>query len=84
MSKPSKPTPPKDFESAMQELENLVETMESGDLSLEASLEAYKRGMSLTAYCQKTLADAEQQVRILEEGTLKPMPTDLFAGIPDE
>lgn len=74
MSRTAKPTPPKDFESALSELESLVEKMESGALSLEDSLTAYKRGMELTAFCQKTLADAEQQVKILEHGVLKDFP----------
>lgn len=71
MSKPAKTSPPKNFESAVAELEELVATMEAGKLSLEDSLAAYKRGMELTAWCQKTLADAEQQVKILENGLLK-------------
>lgn len=75
MSKSSKSLPPKDFEAALGELEGLVSQMESGDLSLEAALAAYKRGMELTAFCQKTLADAEQQVKILENGVLKDFPT---------
>lgn len=71
MSKTGKPTPPKDFESALAEMEALVAEMESGDLPLEVSLAAYKRGMELSAYCQKALADAETQVKILENGLLK-------------
>jgi exodeoxyribonuclease VII small subunit len=71
MSKVAKPAPPKSFESAVAELEELVAAMESGNLPLEASLNAYKRGMELTAWCQKTLAEAEQQVKVLEDGLLK-------------
>jgi len=71
MSKTAKPVPPKNFESAVAELEGLVAAMEAGNLSLEDSLAAYKRGMELTTWCQKTLADAEQQVKILENGLLK-------------
>jgi len=68
---PAPETSPKDFESAIQELEQVVAEMESGKLSLEASLTAYKRGMELSAFCQKTLDEAEQQVKILEKGHLK-------------
>jgi exodeoxyribonuclease VII small subunit len=71
MPKTEKPAKPKDFESAIQELEQVVAEMESGKLSLEASLAAYKRGMELSAFCQKTLEEAEQQVKILEKGLLK-------------
>ena len=56
------------FESALKELESLVDQMESGQLPLEQSLSAYKRGAELLQFCQKSLADVEQQVRILNEG----------------
>ncbi len=55
------------FESALKELESLVGQMESGQLPLEQSLSAYKRGAELLQFCQKSLADVEQQVRILNE-----------------
>lgn len=61
----SKNTQPKNFESALAELESIVSQMEAGQLPLEQSLSAYKRGSELLQYCQKTLAGAEQQVRIL-------------------
>jgi exodeoxyribonuclease VII small subunit len=76
MSKTAKPTPPKDFESAIAELEGLVAAMESGRLSLEEAMAHYRRGVELTAYCQKTLAEAEQQVKILENGLLKDFQPD--------
>jgi exodeoxyribonuclease VII small subunit len=61
----------KDFESALKELEALVHDMESGELSLEESLSAYKHGVELTAFCQKKLEDAEMQIKVLENGILK-------------
>ncbi len=54
-----------DFEKALQELEQLVENMEEGDMSLEESLKQFERGVALTRSCQKALADAEQKVQIL-------------------
>lgn len=71
---------PKDFESAMAELEKLVEEMETGRLSLEESLAAYKRGVALSTYCQRTLDDAEMQIRILENGTLKDFKPEGRSG----
>lgn len=69
----SKNTQPKSFESALAELEALVSKMESGQLPLEQSLAAYKRGAELLQYCQKSLADVEQQVRLLNEAnSLQP------------
>ena len=53
------------FEKALQELEGLVEKMETGNLSLEDSLKYFERGVALTRNCQKALAEAEQKVQIL-------------------
>lgn len=49
----------------MNELESLVEAMESGELTLEESLEHFERGIKQIRTCQKTLDDAEQKVKIL-------------------
>jgi exodeoxyribonuclease VII small subunit len=57
------------FEASLAELENLVERMESGDLSLDESLQAFERGVSLTRDCQKALHAAEQRVEILTAGS---------------
>lgn len=65
----SKNTQPASFEQALAELEALVSQMESGQLPLEQSLAAYKRGAELLQYCQKSLTDVEQQVRILNEAS---------------
>jgi exodeoxyribonuclease VII small subunit len=81
MSRAAKTIPPKDFESAVTELEGLVATMEAGNLPLEQSLAAYKRGVELSAFCQRTLADAEQQVKILENGLLKDFDPDSQADM---
>lgn len=59
--------PPASFEAAMQELENLVDQMERGDLQLEEALKQYRRGQQLLQYCQQTLADAGQQLRAFEQ-----------------
>ena len=64
------------FESALGELENIVTRMEGGQLSLEQSLSAYKRGAELLKFCQAQLADAQQQVKVLEAGTLKNLTGD--------
>jgi exodeoxyribonuclease VII small subunit len=61
------------FEAALAELEQLVASMEAGQLPLEESLSAYKRGVELLQHCQRQLEDAEQRVRILDKGTLRPL-----------
>jgi exodeoxyribonuclease VII small subunit len=63
------------FEAALAELESIVATMESGELSLEQSLAAYRRGAQLLQQCQSALKNAQQQVKILEAGLLQD-----FAG----
>jgi exodeoxyribonuclease VII small subunit len=65
---------PAGFESALAELERLVAALEGGKLSLEESLAAHKRGMELARFCQNTLAQAEQQVRVLEDDQLTSLP----------
>lgn len=62
---------PESFEAASAELESIVIKMESGQMTLEASLAAYKRGMELLQYCQRTLQNAQQQIRVLEDGNLR-------------
>lgn len=63
---------PQDFESALAELEGIVAAMEGGQMTLADSLQAYRRGAELAAFCQGALKDAQQQVEILEKGMLKP------------
>ena len=64
------------FEAAMAELEGLVGQIESGQLPLEQSLAAYKRGSELLQHCQQSLANVEQQVRILTESNQLQPYTD--------
>lgn len=54
-----------DFESSLQELEKIVNTMEQGGLGLEESLNLFTQGVSLTKQCQQAIKAAEQKVRIL-------------------
>jgi exodeoxyribonuclease VII small subunit len=65
------PQAPQNFETALAELEAIVAAMEGGQLPLQESLAAYKRGAELVAFCQAALKDAQQQIEILEKGVLK-------------
>ena len=56
-----------DFEASLGELEQLVEQMEDGELSLEESLKAFEQGVKLTRECQQALKQAEQKVQLLTE-----------------
>jgi exodeoxyribonuclease VII small subunit len=64
----------KKFETALEELEGVVEQLESGELSLEEALAAFEKGVGLVKYCNQKLADAERKVELLvrnKEGKLK-------------
>jgi exodeoxyribonuclease VII small subunit len=53
------------FEKALEELETLVEQLESGDLNLDQSLQQFRRGVELTRHCQSVLEEAQQIVEQL-------------------
>jgi exodeoxyribonuclease VII small subunit len=59
------------FEQALDQLDQLVRRMESGDLGLDESIAAYRRGAELARFCQGRLADAERQIQKLDENVLK-------------
>jgi exodeoxyribonuclease VII small subunit len=73
----------KDFEDSLEKLEQLVEKMETGKLTLEETLDCFEKGVQLTATCQKTLKDAEQRIMQVAEknGLLLETP---FANEPTE
>ena len=60
-------SPVADFEHSLDELEQLVEKMEQGEMSLEDSLAAYERGVGLYRRCQAALEQAELRVRLLTD-----------------
>jgi len=66
---------PASFEQAMAELEQLVAQMEAGELPLEASVAAYKRGSELVKFCALQLDKVDSQVKVLEGDILKPFAT---------
>ena len=68
---PDEPVPPR-YEDAMAELERLVASMEAGQLPLDSLLHHYRRGAALLEHCRAQLQAVEQQVKVLEDGQLKP------------
>ncbi len=64
---PQKPASAFQFETALQQLTQIVETLEKGQLGLEESLELFETGTQLTRQCQIALKQAEQKVQILIE-----------------
>ena len=65
------PNPPR-YEDALAELESLVAGMEGGQLPLDELMKNYQRGAELLQLCRARLEAVEQQVKVLEEGQLKP------------
>ena len=80
MSKPPKSVAEPTFEKALAELESIVAKMEDGEMSLEQSLAAHKRGLELAKQCRERLDSAQQQVRVLEGEILKPLAAASDAG----
>ena len=70
---PSGAKPSESFEASLEELEQVVKQLESGDLPLEKSLELFERGVSLSDNCRKQLEEAETRVEILlrKEGKIQ-------------
>ncbi len=71
------------LEQSLDSLEAPVERMESGELTLEESLQAFEQGVKLTRECQQALSQAEQKVRILleQDPQAEPVP---FEGRDDQ
>lgn len=69
--KKTKKEKPPSFEDALEELENMVETMESGQLPLEKLISSYERGAALINHCESALGDARKRLELI---TLKPTP----------
>ena len=63
---------PASYEEALSELDRLVQAMEGGQMPLDSLLESYQRGAVLLAFCRERLQAVEAQVKVLEEGQLKP------------
>lgn len=63
---------PATYEEAMDELESLAGRIESGDMPLDDLLGAYQRGAQLLAFCRGKLERVDEQIKVLEAGTLKP------------
>ena len=54
------------FEEAMKELEELVDSLDKGDVSLDEAIAAYDRGTQLKDYCQKKLHEAKMKVDTIQ------------------
>ena len=74
----------KKFEDALEELENVVEQLESGDLSLDNSLATFEKGVRLVKFCNQKLTEVEKKIELLvkeRDGKLQLTPLDDLGGV---
>ena len=72
------------FEDAMKELENLVDSLDKGDVSLDEAISAYDRGSQLKDHCQKKLNEAKMKVETIQSsGESNVIPNKLTSFDPD-
>ncbi len=81
--------PPKNFEDALKELEQILAEIEAGEIGLEQSLLKYERGNFLIQHCRGVLGAAEKQIEILSKGeagelVAEPLKDNLKDGLPDD
>ena len=69
---PLPPAEPASYEAALEELEQLVARIESGQLPLDQMLAGYQRGATLLAFCRQRLDAVRDQIKVLDEGQLQP------------
>ena len=69
---PPKLPDPVSYEAALEELEQLVGRIESGQLPLDQMLAGYQRGAALLSFCRDRLEAVQSQIKVLDEGSLQP------------
>ena len=74
-------TPPRDFEAAFKELEEILAEIEKGEVGLEQSLSRYERGTFLIQHCQNILNTAEKQIELIGRNQNREIKT---APLPEE
>jgi exodeoxyribonuclease VII small subunit len=78
-----KETADKKFESALEELERVVEQLESGELSLEDSLSAFEKGVGLVRFCNQKLNDVEKKIEMLVKDKEGKLELKAVVDLPD-
>ncbi|MBX9835451.1 MAG: exodeoxyribonuclease VII small subunit [Burkholderiaceae bacterium] len=72
MSKSKNAAPSVSYEAALEELEQLIVRIESGEMPLDEMLIAYQRSEVLVAFCRQRLDTVQSQIKVLDDGALKP------------
>ncbi len=57
----------RDFESAVERLEEITDQLEAGETSLEDSIKLYTEGLEIAQYCEKKLTEAQKKIKIVRE-----------------
>ena len=73
-----------EFETALKKLENIVENLETGELSLEQALKLYEEGVRMADICSKRLTEAEKKVEVLMKTSGGKLKATAFEGNADE
>lgn len=73
----------KKFEAALEELEEVVEQLESGELSLEDSLAAFEKGVGLVKFCNQKLNEVEKKIELLVKDRDGRLELRAFDDLPD-
>lgn len=68
----SSPPFPENYETALAELEQLIQRLDAGQLPLDQLLSQHERGMALLAYCRSRLQAVEDQIRVVQNGQTTP------------
>jgi exodeoxyribonuclease VII small subunit len=74
----------KNFESALEELEQVVEQLESGELSLEDSLSAFEKGVGLVRFCNQKLSEVEKKIELLVKDKEGKLQLKVLADLPEK
>lgn len=69
-----------DFESAMNRLQELTATLESGEAKLEDAIDLYTEGLEIVKFCNQKLAEAEKKIKLITEQNGKTVETDFEGG----
>ncbi len=80
----SKQTSGQSYEAALEDIEHIVEQLESGELSLEDSLAIFEKGVGLTKYCYQKLDEVEKKIEILTKDREGKLQLKNFAAAEDK
>ncbi len=69
-----------DFESAMNRLQELTATLESGEAKLEDAIDLYTEGLEIVKFCNQKLAEAEKKIKLITEQNGQTVETDFEGG----